>query len=96
VRRWRDVRQIDRKSIRDRQRADPEGQAEGARQQWRSQRPRSPWNWAWLVRRVGQCDWRQGLTAREAIRQAVVLASGKQPKWLLDAAARVSAELEDL
>jgi hypothetical protein len=30
------------------------------------------------------------------IRQAVLLAPGKQPKRLLDAAARASAELEDL
>jgi hypothetical protein len=36
-----------------------------------------------------------GSTAREAIRQAVLLAPGRQPKWLLDAAARASAELED-
>jgi hypothetical protein len=52
--------------------------------------------WEWLARRVGQRDWRQGSTAREAIRQAMLLAPGKQPKWLLDAAARASAELEDL
>jgi hypothetical protein len=41
---------------------------------------------------VGQRDWRQGSTAR----QAALLAPGKQPKWLLDAEARTSAELEDL
>ena len=66
------------------------------RQQWRSQRPGSRWNWEWLARRAGQRDWRQGTTAREAIRQAVLPAAGKQPKRLHDAEARVSAELEDL
>jgi hypothetical protein len=74
----------------------PRGQLEVARQQWRSQRPGSPWNWECLARRVGQRDWRQASTAREAIRQAVLLAPGTHPKWLLDAAARGSAELEDL
>ena len=74
----------------------PRGQVEVVRKQWRSQRPGSPWNWEWLARGVGQRDWRQGSTAREAIRQAVLLAPAKQPKWLLDAAARASAELEDL
>lgn len=61
-----------------------------------AQRQGSRWNWEWLARRVGQRDWRQGSTAREAIRQAVLLTPGKQPKRLLDAAARASAELEDL
>ena len=74
----------------------PRGQVEVVRQQWRSQRPGSSWNWEWLARRTGQRDWRQGTTAREAIRHAVLLPPGKQPKWLLDAAARATAELEDL
>jgi hypothetical protein len=74
----------------------PRGQVEVVRQQRRSQRPGSPWNWEWLARRVGQRDRRQGSTAREAIRQAMLLAPSKQPKWLLDAADRASAELEDL
>jgi hypothetical protein len=74
----------------------PRGQVEVAHQQWRAQRPRRPWNWEWLARRVGQHNWRQGSTAREAIRRAVLLAPGKQPKWLLDASDRASAELEDL
>jgi hypothetical protein len=74
----------------------PRGPVEVVRQQWRSQRPGSPWNWDWLARRAGQRDWRQGSTAREAIRQAVLLAPAKQPKWLLDATARASVEPEDL
>ncbi len=74
----------------------PRGPIEVVRQQWRSQRAGGRWQWEWLARRAGQRDWRQGSTAREAIRQAVLLAPGKQPKWLLDAAARASAELEDL
>jgi hypothetical protein len=74
----------------------PRGQVEVVRQQWRSQRPGSRWNREWLARRTGQRDWRQGSTAREAVRHAVLLAPGKQPKWLLDAAARAGAELERL
>jgi hypothetical protein len=73
----------------------PRPSVEVVRQQWRSPRPGSRWNWQWLARRTGQRDWRQGSTARDAIRQAVLLAPGKQPKWLVDAAARTSAELED-
>lgn len=69
---------------------------EVVRQQWRSQRPGSPWSWEWLARRAGQRHGRQGSTACNAVRQAVLLAPAKQPKWLLDAAARASAEPEDL
>jgi len=32
----------------------PRGPVEVVRQQWRSQRPGSRWNWEWLARRVGQ------------------------------------------
>jgi hypothetical protein len=71
------------------------GPVEVVRQQWRSQRRGSRWKWEWLARRAGRRDWRQGTTAREAIRQAALLPPGKQPKWLLDAAALASAELED-
>jgi hypothetical protein len=74
----------------------PRGPVEVVRQQWRSQRPASRWNWEWLACRAGQRDWRQGSTAREAIRQAALLAPAKQPKRLLDAGDRASAELEDL
>ena len=52
------------------------------RQQWRSQRAGSRWQWEWLARRGGQRDWKQGTTAREAIRQATLLPPGKQPGWL--------------
>jgi hypothetical protein len=72
----------------------PRGPVEVVRQQWRSQRPGSKWAWEWLARRRGQRDWRQGTTAREAIRQAILLAPGKQPPWLLEAAARATKELE--
>jgi hypothetical protein len=68
----------------------PGGQIEVVRQRWRSQRPGSRWNREWLACRAGQRDSRP----REAIRQAVLLTPGKQPKWLLDAAARAGAELE--
>ncbi|MHB1837225.1 MAG: hypothetical protein ACYCXW_19930 [Solirubrobacteraceae bacterium] len=74
----------------------PRGHVEVVRQQGRSRRPGSRWNWEWLVRRVGQRDWRQGTTARGVIRQAVLLAPGKQPRWLPDAAARAGRELEEL
>jgi hypothetical protein len=64
----------------------PRGPVEVVRQQWRSQRKRSRWEWEWLARRVGQRDWRQGSTAEEAIRKAILLQPGKQPGWLIDAA----------
>ena len=73
----------------------PRGAVEVVRRQWRSQRPGSRWSWEWLARRTGQRDWRQGTTAREAIRQAALLPPGRQPKWLPDAAARASEELEE-
>jgi hypothetical protein len=63
-------------------------------QQWRSQRAASRWQWEWLARRAGQRDWRQGAIAREAIRQAALLPPGKQPTWLVEAAARATSELE--
>lgn len=74
----------------------PRGPVEVVRQQSRSQRAGSRWNWEWLARGAGRRDWRQGSTAREAIRQAVLLGPGKQPKSLLDAAASAGTQLEDL
>jgi hypothetical protein len=62
--------------------ATPRGPVEVVRQQWRSQRSGSRWQWEWLARRSAQRDWRQGQTAREAIRQATLLPPGKQPGWL--------------
>jgi hypothetical protein len=60
----------------------PRGPVEVVRQQWRSQYAGSRWQWEWLARRRGQRDWKQGTTARDAIRQATLLAPGKQPGWL--------------
>ena len=60
----------------------PRGPVEVIRQQWRSQRSGGRWQWEWLARRAGQRDWRQGPTAREAIRQAALPPPGKQPGWL--------------
>jgi hypothetical protein len=78
----------------------PRGPVEVVRQQWRSQRAGSRWQWEWLARRSGQRDWKQGSTAREAIRQATLLPSGKQPGWLtaaVDEAERgVSAQPTEL
>lgn len=65
----------------------PRGAVEVVRQQWRSQRAASRWQWEWLARRGGQRDWKQGSTAREAIRQATLLPPGKQPGWLTAAVA---------
>jgi hypothetical protein len=62
--------------------ATPRGPVEVVRQQWRSQRAGSRWEWEWLARRRGQRDWKQGSTAREAIRQATLLPPGKHPEWL--------------
>jgi hypothetical protein len=72
----------------------PRGPVEVVRQQWRSQRAGSRWDWQWLARRRGLGDWRQGSAAREAIRQATLLPAGKQPAWLLEAATRATQELE--
>jgi len=63
------------------------------RQQWRSERAGRGWQWEWLARRRGQSDWRQGGTAREAIRQATLLPPGKQPGWLTSAVAEAGREL---
>jgi hypothetical protein len=71
----------------------PRGAVEVVRQQWRTQQPMGKWRWEWLARRQGQRDWRQGTTAREAIRQATLLPAGKQPGWLLEAAAVAEKEL---
>src|SRR5450755_2884129 len=65
----------------------PRGPVDVVRQQWRSQRSGSRWQWEWLARRRGQRDWKQGTTAREAIRHATLLPPGKQPGWLADAVA---------
>lgn len=71
----------------------PKGPVEVVRQQWRSQRAGSRWEWEWLARRPGQRDWRQGSTAREAIRQATLLAPGKHPPCLVTAVAEAEREL---
>src|SRR3981081_2028613 len=73
--------------------ATPRGPVDVVRQQWRSQRSGSRWAWEWLARRRGQRDWKQGTTAREAIRQATLLAPGKQPGWLAAAVAEAEREL---
>jgi hypothetical protein len=74
--------------------ATPRGPVEVVRQQWRSQRRGSRWDWQWLARRDGQRDWRQGATAREAIRQATLVPAAKQPSWLIEVAAYATRELE--
>ena len=51
------------------------------------------WQWEWLARRGGQRDWKQGSTAREAIRQATLLPPGKQPGWLTAAVAEAERGL---
>jgi hypothetical protein len=65
----------------------PRGPVDLVRQRWRSQRAGSRWEWEWLARRAGQRDWKEASTAREAIRQATLLAPGKQPGWLTAAVA---------
>jgi hypothetical protein len=71
----------------------PRGPVEVVRQQWRSRRAGSPWQWEWLARRGGQCDWKQGTTAREALRRATLLPPGKQPGWLTAAVAEAERGL---
>jgi hypothetical protein len=73
--------------------ATPRGSVEVIRQQWRSQRAGSRWEWEGVARRRGQRDWQQAASAREAIRRATLLAPGKQPGWLTDAVAEVEREL---
>jgi hypothetical protein len=46
-----------------------------------------------VARRGGQRDWKQGSTAREAIRRATFLAPGKQPGWLTAAVAEAERGL---
>jgi hypothetical protein len=62
--------------------ATPRGPVEVVRQQWRSQRAGSRWQWEWVARRGGQRGCKQGSTAREALRQAMLLPAGKPPGWL--------------
>jgi hypothetical protein len=71
----------------------PRGPVDVVRQRWRSQRAGSRWEWEWLARRGGQRDWKQGSTAREAIRRATLLAPGKQPGWLTAAVAEAERGL---
>jgi hypothetical protein len=71
----------------------PRGPVEVVRQQWRSQKSNSRWEWEWMARRSGQRQWRQASSGREAIRQATLLAAGKQPAWLAQAAAQAEREL---
>jgi hypothetical protein len=71
----------------------PRGPVEVVRRQWRSQKSNSRWEWEWMARRSGQRQWRQATSAREAIRQATLLAAGKQSAWLAQAAARAEREL---
>jgi hypothetical protein len=71
----------------------PRGPVDLVRRRWRSQRAGSRWKWEWLARRGGQRDWKQGSTAREAIRRATLLAPGKQPGWLTAAVAEAERGL---
>ncbi len=73
----------------------PRGPVEVVRQQWRSQRAGSRWQWEWFARRGRRHDWKQGSTAREAIRQATLLPPGKQPGWLTAAVEEAERELSD-
>lgn len=47
----------------------------------------------WLARRKGQRDWRDGSTAADAIRRAILLPASKTPSWLLDAATDAERQL---
>ena len=71
----------------------PRGPVQVAHQQWRSHRAKSRWEEVWVARRRGQLDWRQSPSAREAIGQALLLAAGKHPAWLLEVAERAQREL---
>ncbi|MFZ0042572.1 MAG: hypothetical protein WAK93_14770, partial [Solirubrobacteraceae bacterium] len=66
---------------------------EVVRQEVRGLRKGSGWEWEWVARRRGQQEWRHGTSAREAIRQARLVAAGQHPAWLAQAAARAEREL---
>jgi hypothetical protein len=53
----------------------PRGSVEVVRQQWRSQRPGSRWQWEWLARRAGLRDSIDRLTAM--LQSASLLAHGR-------------------
>ena len=72
----------------------PRGAIEVVRQQWRSERAGAKWAWEWLARRQGQRQWREGSSAREAIRHATLLPPGKQPRWLLAAVAEADRAMD--
>jgi hypothetical protein len=74
----------------------PRGPVEVVRQQWRSQKSSSRWELERMARRSGQRQWRQATSAREAIRQATLLAAGKQSAWLPPAAAQAERELRSV
>jgi hypothetical protein len=71
----------------------PRGEVDVARQEMRGLRRSSSWTWFWLARRRGTNGWSEASTAREAIRRAILLAPGKHPAWLNDAAAKAEREL---
>jgi hypothetical protein len=71
----------------------PRGEVAVARQEVRGLRRGSSWTWFWLARRRGTSGWSEASTAREAIRRAILLAPGKLPAWLIEAAAEAEREL---
>ena len=73
--------------------ATPRGEVEVARQEMRGLRRGTSWTWFWLARRRGTSGWSEASTAREAIRRAILLAPGKLPAWLNEAAAEAEREL---
>ncbi len=63
------------------------------RQEVRGLRRNSGWSWFWAARRAGRLDWQEASTAAEAIRRAILLAAGKPPGWLREAAATAEARV---
>lgn len=73
--------------------ATPRGEVELLCQEMRGLRRGSGWRWFWLARRRGRGDWNEATTACEAIRSAVLLAPGKLPGWVQQAAAEAERQL---
>ena len=69
------------------------GHVDVARHQMRGRRRASGWAWLWVARRRGHADWCDGSIAREAIRQATLLAPREPPAWLSAAAADAERQI---
>lgn len=71
----------------------PRGPVDVVQQEQRGLRGGSTWRWFWLARRRSG-RWCEANTARDAIRQATLLAPKKLPAWLHQAAADAERQVQ--